>query len=272
MKILFLFTFIWASPVAAVRLISTSPAITEFIFELGLGKNLVGVSNYCRYPNDALKITKVGTALHLDYETVLKLRPDWIFVQTTQDQKTLKSLEAFHLKFIKLNFDSLDNILESSQKMGMILGRRERSKAFLMKTQSLLNKLPRIDRLKNYIFVINSDLSFGAIKTVRLAGTKTYYNDILALSGSINLAKGPYPSIVWDQEKIIKANPERVFLIFPDHISKHLVEKHLKAWKKLKTIDAVKKGKIEVIHGDFAVIPGPRIAQLIKKLGDILSL
>ena len=271
MKIFLLLVFLWANPVAAVRLISTSPAITEFVFELGLGKNLVGVSHYCNYPNAALKITKIGTALHLDYEAVLKLRPDWVFVQTTQDQKTLKSLEKLNLKFMKLNFDSLDNILESSQKMGAALDRKEKSKAFLIKTQNLLNKLPRINHLKNYILVIGSQLSFGAIKTIRLAGTKTHFNDILTLSGLNNLAKNSYPSIVWDQEKIIQANPERVFLIFSDHISKQLVEKHLKAWEKMKNIDAVKKEKIEVIHGNFAVIPGPRISQLIKKFGDILS-
>lgn len=37
------------------RIISFSPAVTETLFMLGLGENIVGVSGFCARPDEAMK-------------------------------------------------------------------------------------------------------------------------------------------------------------------------------------------------------------------------
>ena len=49
-----------------MRIVSTSPSITESLFALGLGPRVVGVSNFCRYPAAALTLPKVGSYLRPD--------------------------------------------------------------------------------------------------------------------------------------------------------------------------------------------------------------
>ncbi len=271
-KVLTILTLIWAESTVAIRLVSSAPAITEFIFELGLGENLVGVSNYCNYPKDTLKIKKIGSALNLDYEMVIKLRPDWVFVQATDNEKIFESLEKLNLKFKKLDFDDFQGILKSYQELATILERKEKNIDFQNKVKNALEKLPRVTHSKNYIAVVNSQISFNAIKTIRLVGKGTYFDDILKLAGLHNLVQKSYPSVIWDRERIIKANPDRIFLIFSGHISKKIVQENLNIWKKLKMINAIKNEKINAIHGDFAVVPGPRIIELIKQFGYLLSL
>ena len=50
------------------RIISLAPNITEILFGLGLGDQVVGVTRYCDYPAEALKREKIGGMLDPDIE------------------------------------------------------------------------------------------------------------------------------------------------------------------------------------------------------------
>ena len=65
-----------------MRLVSTSPSITETLFALGLGDRVVGVSSYCRFPPQVATLPKVGTFLSPDTEVIARLKPDLVFVHT----------------------------------------------------------------------------------------------------------------------------------------------------------------------------------------------
>src|SRR5690606_37644799 len=45
------------------RILSLSPGVTDTIFSLNAGNELIAVSDYCRLPNDDRKLPQVGTAL-----------------------------------------------------------------------------------------------------------------------------------------------------------------------------------------------------------------
>ena len=69
------------SLLAQNRIVSTSPAITETLFALGLGERVVGVSEYCHYPPEAASRTKVGSYLRPNVETIVRLKPDLVIVE-----------------------------------------------------------------------------------------------------------------------------------------------------------------------------------------------
>ncbi len=273
MKKLFLvFFFFLECSLLAARLISTSPAITESIFDLDQGGQLVGISNYCRYPEQTKEIPKIGSALTPNYEAILKLKPDLVLIQDARDKKIVEAIKKLKLKSLLLRFKNLRDILESYKKLSIKLLRPEKGEKFLIKIQEKLNQLPQIVSRESYLVVISSQLSVGKIKGVHLAGKGTYFSDILEFSGLQNAVKGSITFPIWDREKIIQSNPGRIFLIFPDSISKKIVKKNLEAWNQLKNIKAVKNKRVHVIHGDFAVVPGPRILKLIETFGQLLSL
>src|SRR5262249_32412651 len=59
-----------------MRIVSTSPSITETLFALGVGTRVVGVSTYCRYPPEVSRLPKVGSYARPDPEKIALLRPD----------------------------------------------------------------------------------------------------------------------------------------------------------------------------------------------------
>ncbi len=66
------------SPGHYQRIISLAPSITEILFNLGLGNQVVGVTQHCNFPAGALAKPKVGSYVDLNIERILSLkaRPD----------------------------------------------------------------------------------------------------------------------------------------------------------------------------------------------------
>src|SRR3984957_21095933 len=79
----------------AQRIVSLAPAITETLFALGAGPQVVGVSQYCDYPPQVLKLPKIGTFLTPNIEAIAGLRPTLVIgLQTSSDLREIRALNA----------------------------------------------------------------------------------------------------------------------------------------------------------------------------------
>ena len=63
---------------AAQRIVSLVPALTEMLFAIGAGPQVVGVSSYDEFPPEVKSLPKVGALLDPDIERILALRPDLV--------------------------------------------------------------------------------------------------------------------------------------------------------------------------------------------------
>ncbi|HAN43186.1 MAG TPA: ABC transporter substrate-binding protein, partial [Sphaerochaeta sp.] len=59
-----------------LRIVSLAPNVTEIIYALGSGDQLVGRTDYCNYPEEALAITSIGTLWEPNLEAILSLDAD----------------------------------------------------------------------------------------------------------------------------------------------------------------------------------------------------
>ncbi len=71
------------------RIVSLMPSNTEILYELGLGKYIVGVSTVDDYPKDVKKGKKQFDALNLNKEELLKAKPDLILAHESQKARML---------------------------------------------------------------------------------------------------------------------------------------------------------------------------------------
>ena len=82
------------------RIISLVPSITELLFYLGLGNNVVGVTNYCKYPKKEIKnITKIGGTKTLNFKSIDNLNANLIVAVKEENTKNeiLKLTEKFNV-------------------------------------------------------------------------------------------------------------------------------------------------------------------------------
>ena len=81
------------------RIISLAPNITEILFALGLGERIVGVTNFCDYPEEAMNKQKVGGMTNPSLEAVVSLRPDIVVMTTDGNQKEFeKKVRSLKIK------------------------------------------------------------------------------------------------------------------------------------------------------------------------------
>ena len=65
-------------PLHPMRIVSMAPSITETLFALGIQDRLIGVTDYCNYPEAAQNITSKGGFSTPDLEVMISLNPDLI--------------------------------------------------------------------------------------------------------------------------------------------------------------------------------------------------
>ena len=68
----------------AKRIVSLIPALTEMLFAVGAGAQIVGVSSYDDFPPEAKALPRVGALLDPDVERILSLRPDLVITYGSQ--------------------------------------------------------------------------------------------------------------------------------------------------------------------------------------------
>ena len=82
------------------RIVSLVPSLTESLFALGLGGRVVGVTDWCVHPAEALKrVPKVGGTKDTNVEAVLALAPDLVIANHEENtRRVVERLEAAGLR------------------------------------------------------------------------------------------------------------------------------------------------------------------------------
>ena len=82
---------------ASARIVSLVPSITELLFSLGLGPQVVGCTSYCIHPGDAvLRVPKVGGTKTVEFDRVRDLAPTHAIVNVDENtRETFDELKTF---------------------------------------------------------------------------------------------------------------------------------------------------------------------------------
>ena len=241
------------------RIVSLMPSNTEILYELGLGKDIVGVSTVDDYPKDVKKGKKQFDTMNLNKEALLKVKPDLILAHESQkgtSKKVLDSLEKNGVKVVYVkDAQSLDQTYETFKQIGKVTGREHEANELVDETkhnvEKVIKSVPRHHRSQSVFMEVSSK------PEIYTAGKHTFFDDMLAqldAKNSFSNIEGWKPV---DKESIIKKNPD--ILISTEGLSKSDYYKVIKKRDGFRQIKAVKNGRIETVNGDEISRPGPRI-------------
>lgn len=253
------------------RLVSTAPSITEILFALGLGDRVVGVSEYCRYPEAARRKPRVGSYLAPNPEVILSMRPDVVFVEEV-NSRALAALPEVGFRKVELRHRGIADIYKSIDVIATAAGEPA---AGVKLRRHLQDELARIEaRTRNLpkrrvLFLVGRNP--GTLQGMIAVGGGTYIDELIRIAGGINAVgdAGPaYPNV--SMETVLGRNPE-VIIDRGDMAqeSKQSVahEASVRAlWKSLGSVEAVKHGRIYPVSDDYWVVPGPRMVDAARAL------
>ncbi|MBY6180275.1 MULTISPECIES: ABC transporter substrate-binding protein [Staphylococcus] len=252
------------------RIVSLMPSNTEILYELGLGKDVVGVSTVDDYPKDVKKGKEQFNTMNLNKEALLKVKPDLILAHESQkgtSKKVLDSLEKNGVKVVYVkDAQSLDQTYETFKQIGKVTGREHEANELIDETkhnvEKVIKSVPRHHMSQSVFMEVSSK------PEIYTAGKHTFFDDMLAqldAKNSFSNIEGWKPV---DKESIIKKNPD--ILISTEGLSKSDYYKVIKKRDGFRQIKAVKNGRVETVNGDEISRPGPRIDEGLKQLRDAI--
>jgi iron complex transport system substrate-binding protein len=255
------------------RIVSCAPNFTEILFALGLGEQVVGVTDFCRYPPEALKKERIGGFLNPNLEKVIYLNPDLVILPQTKSQLGAK-IQKLNLPVIELPNESLSDSLNAIETIGETTGIPERGRALRTKLERELDlirgKYKKAEKVRTLIVV---DRSPDALKDLYASAPGTYLNEILEIAGGTNiLSRQPalYPKI--SKESLIGLNPEVILdtTLAGQNYTSQTLQAALRSWEDLPLLDAVKNKRVYLLTNPAVTIQGPRLAETAGYIAELL--
>ncbi len=244
-------------PVQARRVVALMPSYTEIIFELGAGKDLVGVTNFCNWPPETAKIEKTGDYLRPNVEKIYSLKPDMVFAGAWAAASSSKQLAGMGVKVVQLPEEkSVADIFSTIRLVAAALGRETAGKKLVKRLSAALPPPGPEKPLKVYIEADTGGWTSGG---------ESFLSDALRLAGGGNIFAGEkrgYFQASW--EEVLLLDPEAVILLSG-------TKEEFLARPMAGGLAAAKSGLIITsLDRDAFSRPGPRIVAEIKKLRGLL--
>jgi iron complex transport system substrate-binding protein len=239
------------------RIISFSPAVTEALFQMGLGDFVVGVSVYCVRPESARKKNIVGSYNSFKENKLRELMPDVIFTTTGYQLELIEKLnDKFNVYPVRLP-PSVSEIIATCFEVGVVAGYFSKAREIERKLTTELGNLISSARkeVKPRVYV---EIDLGGPVTF---GAYSYITDAIELLGGVNVF-GEFPA-EWlkpDDEIVKELNPDLI-IYEPKMFSKRRERERILSMfnARFGDIKAVKEGKIFITPGiyDFLAHHGP---------------
>lgn len=256
------------------RIISLAPSITETLYALDLGDRVIGVTNFCDYPEEATTKTHVGGIIDTNYEAILHLEPDVVVLYPVHHdaQERLKELGVHTLT---VDCRTLKGILESIQIIGEACHVTGQSDEILSSMHAGMDRIrSRTEGLKRPTVLISAGRTkdSGKLGEVYAAGRGQWYDDAIDIAGGENVftdEKIPFPSVTG--EGLVRLNPDVIVEMAPADSGRTVSAEQIAAqWDILPDIKAVRDGRVYVLEGNYTTIPGPRFVQVVEDLARVL--
>ncbi|MDR2696443.1 MAG: helical backbone metal receptor [Deltaproteobacteria bacterium] len=256
-------------PIAPQRIVSLSPGITETLYALGLGPSVVGVTRYCAWPPEAAHLPKVAGFGEINYEAVLRARPDLVALPEDRVRDRL-SLERLGLPVLMLDTLSVSGLLRTITLLGQSAGREAEAETLRAALENSLAaaKAAAGDRPRPKVLfaVMRSSQGGGGITEIHTVGRDGFYSELIEAAGGQNAYTGTLPFPRLSREALIVLDPEVIIEVVPNGTKP---EDAHRDWRDFASIRAVKNGRILVLAEQAHTVPGPRFADTLALLSQV---
>lgn len=233
------------------RIISLAPSNTEILCALGLGERIVGVTDYCDYPPEALNKTKVGGYANPDAEKIVALNSDLVLVAHGTPMDVINNLVGLGLTVFGIKTTDLDDLLNDVRRIGEITDTEAEAQALTFemesRIQAVTNQTDELEQRPRVFYIVWHD-------PLWTAGSGTFINELIEKSGGVNIFQNVtgYPTI--SIEEVIARDPEIIIT------SEWSYEWAINA-SELASTNASQTGRIYTCDDDLAQRPGPRLIE-----------
>jgi iron complex transport system substrate-binding protein len=249
----------------ARRIVSLSPHLTEILFAIGAGDQVVAVSDYSDFPPPARLLPRVGSALQIHAERLLLLKPDLVAAWGSGTPgSTIERLRSLGITVFVSEPRRLEDVASNMRRLGALTGHAQPA---AQAAQQFMDGITALRRRYGARATVSVFFEIEHRPLMTLGGTHIF-NDLLHSCGGSNVfadADTLAPTV--GLEAVVARDPDVVL------VSSSLsgTDDVLASWRARSAFTAVRTGQIYAVPADLVVRHGPRLlegAEMVCRLLD----
>ena len=246
-------------PAKAERIISLAPSCTELLYALGLGDQIIAVSESSDYPPEAKEKAQLGV-INLNYEQIVSLKPDLIVGINSLQPTGIAHLRKLGLPVLALEPSKFEDVVGNIGTLGIATGKGEEAE---MLTREMLGVIEAVRKqakpmdLKVFVEI--------SMEPLYAAAADTFVGQMLTDCGAKNAVPAEYKGFAaLSEEALLAGEPDLIITTSPE-------AQQLLATSKWRQLKAVKAGKVKAVSPDLLLRPGPRLGEGLKVLFNLVQ-
>jgi len=233
------------------RIVSLAPSNTEILFALGLGDKVVGVTDWCDYPPEALEKEKVGSYDTPDIEKIVALNPDLVLVAYGTTMDVINNLVGLGLTVFGIKSTDLDDVLNDIRTVGNITGKKAEANALTSEMESRIEAVTdessELEERPRVFYIVWHD-------PLWTAGSETFIHELIEKGGGVNICQDITGYTLISIEEVVARNPEVI-------ITSEWSFEWAQGETLLQDTNASQEGRIYQGDDDLVQRPGPRLVE-----------
>jgi iron complex transport system substrate-binding protein len=242
----------------AQRVISLSPHLTELMYSIGAGNRLVGSVRGSDFPAEAAALAQIGDASGLDFERILRSRPDLVLAWGSGNRPVdITRLRSLGLRVLVLEPRRLEDIARHLRLLGELTG-------FGIQAQAVARDLERrVDALADRyagrvpvrvlfeiwhrpLFTVNGDHIIS--KVLGLCAAQNIFADLPRLAGEVSL------------EQVLVLDPDAIV------VGSEADDAGVNNWTRFSYLKAVRTGNVFAVSADLITRQTARIVDAAERM------
>ncbi|WP_449619618.1 ABC transporter substrate-binding protein [Robertmurraya sp. Marseille-Q9965] len=247
------------------KIVSLIPSNTEIAFALGLGDEIVGVSDHDNYPEEVNEKEKIG-GMEMNVEKIISLAPDLVLAHASSAHNSSDGLQQLRDSGIAVvivnDSTSFKDVYKSIETIGKATGESENAEKIINDMKAKIAKIEEktagIADQKSVIVEVSP------APDLYVVGKNTFMDEMLTLIHAKNGVGDQEGWLNLDQESYIERNPDVIITTY-GYYTENAVEQVLarEGWQ---DVSAVKNKQVIDVHSDLVTRSGPRLAEGLEEL------
>lgn len=250
--------------------VSLVPSVTESLFELGMGRRVIGVTDYCTRPQDSVRyLTRVGGTKTPDITRIIDLKPDLVIANHEENRR--KDVEALVEAGLEVWVTYPRTVAETFNLLWQIMS--------VLEAPEHSERVRHIERMYDWVWgATQAKIDTGTLPTVfapvwldplMTFSADTYMHDLLYVCGARGVFSDRderYPRVTFEDVESLQPDivllPSEPYAFDEEHVSQFAVL----------DIPAARHGQIHLVDGALLTWHGTRIAHAFNELPALLEL
>lgn len=249
------------------RIISLAPNLTEILFSLDLSQEIIGLTRFCDYPEEAGPKEVVGGLVDLSLEKIHSLKPDLILGFRGNPKKFIERLYRDQLPVYV--FDSgrtFEDLFSLISKVGQLTCRTKQASLLITELKYQIaevdKKLPSGKKQEKVFLTL-----YGQGSGLWTCGRQSYLNYLLERARLKNLASRLNGNwLVYNPEKLIEDNPDLILILCKNQEDFEKAREQFFNRSAFQELKAVQKGRIYFLDEDQFSRFSPGLIEAYRQL------